>query len=522
MGRTINSMPIAWRVASGFVLSITLLVVLTATSVWQGRNVTHAVSTLIDSHFVASSRMQAIDGNVIRIHRAMKDVALSKSPQMLDAAAGTIPGLEATIDADLALVRKTGVVSEESLGAVRSALDAWQKFRHETVQLMRDGKRDEAAERTKAEGAALAKSLIGAVTKVVETSQAKAQAEAQMTVAGSQTTGWIMVGVCVIAAVLTLLYGAVMIRSMTGPMSQAVRMAESVAAGQLNPQINVPSGRDEFSRLLQALSRMNDSLIETIQQVRNCSESIATGTAQIAIGNADLSQRTEQQASALQQTASTMEEIGGTVRNNAENAKQANQLAESAAAVAGQGGDVVGKVITTMSGISESSRKIGDIIGAIDGIAFQTNILALNAAVEAARAGEQGRGFAVVASEVRTLAQRSAEAAKEIKALVGRNVEQVEQGALLVDQAGKTMDEIVASIRRVSSIVSEITGSTVEQSSGIQQVGHAVSQLDRFTQQNAALVEEGAAAAESLKAQAEQLVKAVSTFRLADEAHMPG
>ena len=273
MVRAINNLSISWRVASGFVLSIALLVALTAAAVWQGHTVTSAVSTLVDSHFVASSRMQTIDGNVIRIHRAMKDVALSKSPQMLDTAVAAIPKLESAIDADLAIVRQTAVVPVESVDAVRSALDAWQKFRHQTVQLMRDGKAEEAAERTKAEGAALAKQLIGTVTKVVEISQAKAQAEAQTTISNSRTTGKLMVGACIAAAVFTLLYGALVIRSMKGPLAQAVLMAETVAAGNLDVRIEVPSGRDEFSRLMQALARMNDSLTTTIQRVRSCSDS---------------------------------------------------------------------------------------------------------------------------------------------------------------------------------------------------------------------------------------------------------
>ena len=514
--KVIHCMPIAWRVISGFLLSVALLIALTAIALLQGNSTTNAVGSLVDSSFLASSKMQAIDGNVIRIHRAMKDVALSKSPQMLDAAVAAIPSLEATIDADLDVVRQTGAVATEETAAVRSALDAWQKFRRETVQLMREGKAEEAAERTKAQGAALAKQLIGAVTKAVESSQTMARTTATETVATSRTTGKVMLGACAIAVVLMLLYGVLIVRSMKGPLAQAVLVAEAVAAGHLEARNDIPDGRDEFSRLLQALNRMNVSLIGTIQRVRSSSDSIATGSAQITIGNADLSQRTEQQASALQETSATMEQLGSTVRNNAGHTKQANQFAETAASVAAQGGDVVGQVISTMDGISDSSRKIGDIIGVIDGIAFQTNILALNAAVEAARAGEQGRGFAVVAGEVRTLAQRSAEAAKEIKALVGRNVEQVEQGTALVAQAGKTMSEIVESIRRVSTIVSEITVATVEQGNGIQQVGNAVTQLDQFTQQNAALVEESAAAAESLKTQTLQLAQAVSSFRLAE------
>jgi methyl-accepting chemotaxis protein len=295
--------------------------------------------------------------------------------------------------------------------------------------------------------------------------------------------------------------------------AQARRVAEQVRDGDLATRTSDPS-RDEISPLLLALSEMQEGLSQVVGNVRSNAESVATASAQIAQGNQDLSGRTEQQASALQQTAATMDELGTTVRNNADSAKQANELAQGASIIATQGGKIVGQVVTTMQGISDSSRKIGDIIGVIDGIAFQTNILALNAAVEAARAGEQGRGFAVVASEVRSLAQRSAEAAKEIKSLIGHSVEQVEQGAALVDQAGKTMGEIVGSIRRVSDIVAEISSASGEQSSGVQQVGQAVTQMDQATQQNAALVEESAAAAESLKGQAQQLVQAVAAFKL--------
>ena len=316
--------------------------------------------------------------------------------------------------------------------------------------------------------------------------------------------------------VLSALLGMFIIRGISKELgtepSTAASLVAAFAQGDLSVHIDVKPG--DTTSLLARLCAMQASLSAVVSNVRQNSESVATASAQIAQGNQDLSGRTEEQASALQQTAATMEQLGTTVRNNADSAKQANQLAQGAAAVAAQGGEVVGKVVTTMQGINDSSRKIGDIISVIDGIAFQTNILALNAAVEAARAGEQGRGFAVVASEVRSLAQRSAEAAKEIKTLIGRSVEQVEQGTVLVDQAGKTMGEIVDSIRRVSDIVAEITSASVEQSSGVQQVGEAVSQMDQATQQNAALVEESAAAAESLKGQAQQLVQAVAVFKL--------
>lgn len=293
---------------------------------------------------------------------------------------------------------------------------------------------------------------------------------------------------------------------------EAASLVTAVAQGDLSVRIDVKPG--DSTSLLAKLRDMQSSLVELVSRVRQNSESVATASAQIAQGNHDLSSRTEEQASALQQTAATMEQLGTTVRHNADSARQANQLAQGASTVAVQGGNVVDQVVTTMQGISDSSRKIGEIIGVIDGIAFQTNILALNAAVEAARAGEQGRGFAVVASEVRSLAQRSAEAAKEIKNLIGRSVEQVEQGTMLVDQAGKTMGEIVGSIQRVSDIVAEITSASAEQSNGVQQVGEAVSQMDQATQQNASLVEESAAAAESLKDQAQQLVQAVMVFKL--------
>ncbi|CAN7736817.1 methyl-accepting chemotaxis protein [Pseudorhodoferax sp. LjRoot39] len=321
-----------------------------------------------------------------------------------------------------------------------------------------------------------------------------------------------------LALVLASAAGFWLIRSVTGPLGQALAAANRVAAGDLSVTVDT-SAQDEAGQVLQALDRMRSSLAQVVANVRSNSESVATASVEIADGNQDLSQRTEEQASALQQTSATMEQLNSTVRANAESARQADQLAQGASAVAAQGGEVVGRVVTTMQDISESSRKIGDIIGVIDGIAFQTNILALNAAVEAARAGEQGRGFAVVAGEVRTLAQRSAEAAKEIKALIGRSVEQVEHGTALVDQAGKTMGEIVGSIQRVSTIVAEISLSSTEQSAGIAQVGEAVGQMDQVTQQNAALVEESAAAAASLKDQAQQLVQAVAVFKLSREDH---
>jgi methyl-accepting chemotaxis protein len=300
------------------------------------------------------------------------------------------------------------------------------------------------------------------------------------------------------------------------PLSESADFARHISKGDLTRTLAV-CDKAEIARVQTSLTEMQNSLLKMVGEVRQSTENINHSSSEIALGNLDLSHRTEKTAASLQQASASMQHVTSTVKHSAENASQANQLAASAAQVAARGGEVVSQVVRTMDEINASSKKISDIIGVIDGIAFQTNILALNAAVEAARAGEQGRGFAVVASEVRSLAGRSAEAAKEIKTLIGRSVAQVEQGTVLVDQAGKTMGEIVGSIQRVSDIVAEITSASVAQSSGVQQVGEAVSQMDKSTQQNAALVEQSAAAAESLKDQAARLLASVSIFKL--DAH---
>ena len=307
------------------------------------------------------------------------------------------------------------------------------------------------------------------------------------------------------------------VRSITQSLGEASRLAERIAAGDLTEDVQARQ-QDEVGQLVAAMSRMQESLRDLVRQVQEAAGNISTASSEIANGNHDLSQRTEQTAANLEETSLSMETLTSTVQHSAESSRHASEFATSAAQVAGRGGEVVAQVVRTMDQITTSSRKIADITGVIDGIAFQTNILALNAAVEAARAGEQGRGFAVVASEVRSLAQRSADAAKEIKALIGSSVERVEAGSALVGQAGQTMNEIVDSVRRVSGIIGEITSAAAEQRDNIAQVSQAVRHLDQMTQQNAALVEESAAASESLREQASGLLRAASQFRLGGSA----
>ena len=358
--------------------------------------------------------------------------------------------------------------------------------------------------------------LDGVLDKLSLQKEARAKAAAEQASGVYQASRSFMIALVLGSMAAGLALGALITRGLTrqlgGEPAYAVRIAGAIAEGDLTVEIRT-AGHDSTS-LLFAMKTMRDKLVGIVSQVRSGTDTINTASGEIAQGNLDLSSRTEEQASSLEETASSMEQLTSAVRQNADNARQANALAGAASDVAGKGGAVVGQVVRTMESINASSRKIVDIISVIDSIAFQTNILALNAAVEAARAGEEGRGFAVVASEVRNLAQRSASAAKEIKTLIGDSVEKVEIGSRLVHDAGKTMDEVVTSVRQVADIMQEITAASAEQSAGIEQVNQAVLQMDQVTQQNAALVEEAAAAAESLQDQAQTLTELVGVFRL--------
>ena len=521
----LGRLSVAKRLTLGFGL-ITLLICATAVETWmQLSSIDAAVVQVVDDRYPKITGSRDVLDAVNLQARMLRNAIIATSVDNTAEAVASLARLEAAVaDNNSRMEKLRSMINtpkgQELFAAMTATRAEYGKARDEAVRLLRAHQWQEAGRYTLGEVRAKQGQFFGAIEKMVEFQQGlmtNNAAVAKKLVSQTVTT---TLAVAVLVLLGSVLLAMAITRSILselgGEPSEARDAAHGIAQGDLVRKIPVRHG-DESS-LFGALHLMQTALVGTVTRVRHGSESVATASEQIAQGNQDLSIRTEEQASALQQTAATMEELGSTVRNNSESAKQADQLAQAAARIATQGGEVVGQVVGTMQGISDSSRKIGDIIGVIDGIAFQTNILALNAAVEAARAGEQGRGFAVVAGEVRTLAQRSAEAAKEIKSLITHNVEQVEQGATLVDQAGKTMGEIVGAIRKVSDVVTEISAASAEQSGGIQQVGDAVNQMDVVTQQNAALVEESAAAADSLKKQAQDLVQAVSFFKLDNEA----
>jgi len=395
----------------------------------------------------------------------------------------------------------------------RKTLDDYLAASRKLISLSREEKNDEAAALLRGDSNKLFRTAfeqLDALVKVNDEGSTASDKAADVTYGHARNT---IIGMLVLLMVLSMGLAVYVARIVAAPLEEAVGIAGRVAEGDLSNVI-VASTSDETGQLMDSLRAMNDSLLKVVGEVRHGTDAIATASAEIASGNLDLSRRTEGQASSLEETASAMEELTSTVQQNADNARQANQLAQSASGIASDGGKVVDEVIATMDSISASSRKIVDIISVIDGIAFQTNILALNAAVEAARAGEQGRGFAVVATEVRNLAQRSAAAAKEIKELIDDSVVQVESGTALVQKAGSTMAEVVSSVRRVSDVVAEISAASGEQSTGIAEVNRAITQMDEVTQQNAALVEQAAAAAGAMQEQAANLAEVVSKFRL--------
>ena len=512
-------MKISTRLTLAFAAMALAMAVLGGLAIYKVVGVQRAFSTVMDDRYVNVRVANDIKLGNNDVSQALRNLFIMSEPADIKAQYDIIGGSSKRANENMDKLKQnlTSDAGKTAYAKLAEARAAYRAPRDHTIELLRAGKMDEARIALVKEVRPVQiaymdriEDLIALQDKLMDESGAEVNASVQST---KVTVASLLAAAFALACVLAVW----IIRSTTRPIVEAVGIARAVAAGDLAMEIRA-DGRNETGLLLAALHEMKTRLATTVGEVRRNAEGVATASAQIAQGNNDLSSRTEQQAASLEETAASMEELNATVRQNADNARQANQLAAAASTVAIQGGEVVGEVVGTMKGINDSSKKIADIIGVIDGIAFQTNILALNAAVEAARAGEQGRGFAVVASEVRSLAQRSAEAAKDIKTLISASVERVEHGTALVDRAGTTMQEVVTSIRRVTDIMGEISAASTEQSSGVAQVGEAVTQMDRATQQNAALVEESAAAAESLKTQADRLVEAVAVFKIGHDA----
>jgi methyl-accepting chemotaxis protein len=511
----LKNMKLGPRLGLGFGLVMALLILVAAIGVTRLMGLNHSTDEIVHDRYA-----KIVDGTEVELGielqaRALRDALITADAEHRKEELARVVEVTADIGKHLASLTEH-VRSDDGkalLKDVQAKRMAYLEGRDHLVKLIQGGQVDEGRTYLIEHLRKPQDAFMAAVGKLNDHQAGLMEASAQAAGAQAQSAELIMVILGVTATILGSAAAVLLTRSITRPIHEAVKVAQTVAAGDLTSRIEVRS-TDETGQLLSALKAMNDNLLRIVGDVRASSDSIATGSAQIAMGNADLSQRTEEQAANLEETAASMEQLTATVKQNSDTARQANQLASTASAAAANGGVVVGQVVGTMQSITESSRKISDIIGVIDGIAFQTNILALNAAVEAARAGEQGRGFAVVASEVRSLAQRSASAAKEIKILIGESVTKVESGSKLVDNAGQSMSDIVQQVKRVTDLIAEISSASVEQTQGISQVGDAVQQLDQVTQQNAALVEQSAAAADSLKQQAQKMAEVVGIFKV--------
>ncbi len=509
------NMNVRTRLIAGFGLVVLLLIGITLLGIVRLSALNDATNLIVNDRYpkvaLANSVLDGINSTAVR----MRNLLIIDDPEQIKQLHAQIVVSRQAVTDNIAALDKL-LNTEKGRQIFAGIVEARAKYRIGQVSFMKlvaEGNKDEASRLLFSTMVTDQQAYFDKVRELIQLAGVlveKSSAEAQSNFYASRT---MMTALATLATLLACGFAYWITRSITAPLNQAMRIAQTIAAGDLTSRIEV-GAKDETGLLLQALKDMSESLVRIVGNVRSGTDTIATASSQIAAGNQDLSARTEEQASSLEETAASMEELAGTVKQNADNARQANVLAASASAVALKGGAVVAQVVDTMASINDSSKKIVDIISVIDGIAFQTNILALNAAVEAARAGEQGRGFAVVATEVRNLAQRSAAAAREIKALIGDSVDKVENGNKLVLAAGSTMDEVVASVRRVTDIMGEITAASQEQSAGIAQVNEAISQMDAVTQQNAALVEEAAAAAESLQEQAGNLSQVVGVFRL--------
>ncbi|HYC42108.1 MAG TPA: methyl-accepting chemotaxis protein [Noviherbaspirillum sp.] len=511
----ISNLKIGIRLGLGFGLVLVLMIALALIGISRMAKIEQSLDNIVNQNNVMTKAAFEMRQSVLSIGLATRNLALMTDEKQKeresdrifddrDEYASYVENLERLM---------TEEKGKEVLAKIAAARAATDPLTDKVVELLEEDKQEEAVKVLVNEVWPNQRKWLAAMDELVRMLDKMADIaveEAHASYKSALILTWALGGA---ALVIGLGAAWLVTRSITRPLNEAVDVARRVAQGDLTGDVQVKS-KDEAGQLMQALKEMNDSLVSIVSQVRSGTETMTTASIEIASGNLDLSSRTEQQASSLQETASSMEELTSTVKANADNAAQANVLAQSASEVAVKGGEVVEQVVETMHSINESAKKISDIISVIDGIAFQTNILALNAAVEAARAGEQGRGFAVVAAEVRNLAQRSAGAAKEIKALIEDSVHKVGVGSKLVDQAGATMHEVVASVKRVTDIMDEISSASNEQTAGIEQINQAITQMDEVTQQNAALVEQSAAAAEAMQEQAANLAQVVNVFKL--------
>ena len=515
----LKNMKVATKLALSYSLLVALIAVIGTVCALRFQAINGRIGQILDDRYVkvqiATTVADAANSQARFVRNTV--IAAKDADQTADAFKQLDINATAT---DEAVVRLEKLINtpagRELYDAMIASRATFYKDRDEVVRLVKAGQYDDAAHTLLITMRPTQRAFFASVAAMIKYQSGKMTSEGQAARDEGRDAVLVTLALAAFAVAAAGLMAVTITRGLSRQLGaepgEVVAIASAIADGNLGVSVKTRDG--DTTSILAAMRRMRERLADVVGQVRLSSDSIATGSAEIATGNADLSQRTEEQASNLQQTAASMEQLAGSVRSNAETAGAANQLATEASAAAGRGGVAVNRVVETMHDIAASSRKIGDIIGVIDGIAFQTNILALNAAVEAARAGEQGRGFAVVASEVRSLAQRSAAAAKEIKSLIGASVDKVDIGARQVNEAGESMSDIVAQVQRVGQLISEMSGATVQQSTGIGQIGDAVNQLDQVTQQNAALVEESAAAAESLSQQAGRLAQIVSVFQL--------
>jgi len=505
------------RLISTLLFLSAVTVAIAATGLYATMSVKHGMDDLYGDELEPAILMAEIRVLVRSNAIALDDALLDPTPARIEATQSIFSANKEKIDADWKKLNETSLTPDEhqTMEVFWAKRIAFVDLLKESFALLQAAKVDEARKLRVTKLEAINAEVAAAVNKVLEAQQASAHDTLQAGQSAYQSSRAWIIGVLLASLAIAAVAGNLLVRSFSRSINQAMEVSENIAAGKLGHDIEIQR-EDECGQLLRSLQTMDVMLSDIISSVHSSSDSIGTATRQLSQGNDDLSQRTQEQASALEETASSMEQMTATVKQNADSARQANQLSARAREQAVRGVEVVSRTVVAMNEINDSSRRIADIIGVIDEIAFQTNLLALNAAVEAARAGEQGRGFAVVASEVRNLAQRSASAAKEIKDLINTSVDKVKVGSDLVSESGKMLDEIVNSVKQVTDVVAEIAAASQEQASGIDQVNHAITQMDSVTQQNAALVEEAASAGKALEHQAVELVEKVSFFKLSN------